>query len=675
MSLIPLNWQQTARWRRWVMFSLIAVINFIACYWLEKNLSPELPLLLQLFILMPFSILLFWLELGFFTALLGFWMLSKQKKQQKRDNHSNDKWLPYRFPTKASTAVLLPIYNEDVAYVYAGLKSIYQSLQQAGYHQHFEFYILSDSDNANHLLQEGAAWTTLCEELDAKGRIHYRHRKHRVKKKSGNIMDFCRRWGNRHPYMVVLDADSLIGGKTLAQLVTIMEKNPQVGLLQAPLYSTGINSFFARSQQFVNRLYGPVFFAGLNYWWQGESQYWGHNVIIRTQAFMQHCDLPKLDEAGSLGGEILSHDFVEAALLNRAGWETWLAYELDDSFERPPPTLTDALKRDRRWCQGNLQHWHIIWSRDIPQLQRFLLLGGIMSYVSSLIWLLWLLALSFAAIAYNNMPLIPSNQETFAILGITLVLLFVYKMFGLVHIMQQKSIKGFGGILNLLRGVLAETLLSILVAPIRMMYYSRFVLEVLTGQKIGWNTQQRTGHELSWRTSFREYRWIMLIGFAWVIALAFFNQTALVWMLPVLGGLISAAAVAVLTSRTKQQSRLFITPDDKQPSYILEKFEENHKDLQRYTCLSSRDLFTHVLVDPLAHQKYMAYTPYRHRTPEKTQEQREQLAERLLKQGPASLNNHEYLVLLADPVLMCRLHSRIWKLPESQFQQHWLNRI
>lgn len=657
------------------MFSLMAIINFVACYWLGKNLSAELPLLLQYFILIPFAILLFWLELGFFTALLGFWMLSKQKNRKKTVDHADNGDFEYRFPSNATTAILLPIYNEDVAYVYAGLKSIYQSLQKEGYEQHFEFYILSDSDNANHLLQEGAAWTTLNEELNAKGRIHYRHRKHRVKKKSGNIMDFCRRWGNRHPYMVVLDADSLMGGKTLAQLVSIMEKNAKVGLLQAPLYSTGIDSFFARSQQFVNRLYGPVFFAGLNYWWQGESQYWGHNVIIRTQAFMQHCDLPKLDESGSLGGEILSHDFVEAALLNRAGWETWLAYELDDSFERPPPTLTDALKRDRRWCQGNLQHWHIIWSRHIPHLQRFLLLGGIMSYVSSLIWLIWLFALSVTAVFYNQAPLIPSNLETFAILGITLVLLFVYKMFGLAHVVQTNKLHGFGGKLNLLKGILAETLLSILIAPIRMMYYSRFVLEILTGQRIGWNTQQRTGHQLSWRSSIKEYRWITLIGVIWVIILANVDQMALIWMLPVLAGLILSAPLAVITSQTKQESKLFITPDDTQPSYILQTFDENHRNLQRYNCLSSRDLFTHVLVDPLAHQKYMAYTPYKHRTPEKTQEQREQLAEQLLKKGPASLSNQEYLILLADPVLMCRLHSQIWKLPESQFQQHWLNRI
>jgi len=694
MTLIPLHWQQQARQRRWIMFGLISIITALASYWLLGNLPSHLPILLKTAILIPFVILLFWLELGFFTALLGFWMLAKHKKiphsaatitpsttgmtnypppdQTQSDDQTNH--LANDHPTKppATTAILLPIYNEDVAYVYAGLKSIYQSLQTHHCEQQFEFYILSDSDKASYLLKEGAAWTTLCEELNAKGRIHYRHRKHRVKKKSGNIMDFCRRWGNLHPYMIVLDADSLMGAKTLTTLVSMMDENPNVGLIQAPLYSTGMDSLFARSQQFVNRLYGPVFFAGLYYWWQGESQYWGHNVIIRTQAFMQHCDLPKLTESGALGGEILSHDFVEAALLNRAGWETWLAFDLDDSFERPPPTLTDALKRDRRWCQGNLQHWHIIWAKHIPHLQRFLLLGGIMSYVSSLIWLVWLVALSIAAIFYTDLTLIPNNPQTQTIFVFTLILLFVYKMFGLAYVIQSRQIHLFGGSWQLCKNIFLETVLSVLVAPIRMFYYSRFVLEILTGQRISWTTQQRTGHQLNWRDTLWEYRWISLFGLTWAALLLSANVMSFYWMLPVLAGLILAAPVAVMTSYSVSNKKWFITPDDTKPTDVLRTFEDNYQHLQQYTCLSSQDIFTHVLVNPIAHKKFMAYIPYRSRIPEKTKEQREQLANRLLSDGPKSLNNQEYLTLLGDPVLLSYLHERIWKLPEDVFQKYWL---
>jgi membrane glycosyltransferase len=665
MSYIAPNWKQAAKMRRWLMFGSIVLIACLVSYYLFVNLPNSLPILLRLTILLPFSILLMWLELGFFTALIGFWVLNIKQTHPSVNNES-----PIILPTKQTTAILLPIYNEDTAYVYAGLKSIYQSLELEGFAEHFEFYILSDSDDAKSLLKEGAAWTKLCDELNAKGRIHYRHRKHRVKKKSGNVMDFCRRWGYRHPYMIVLDADSLMSGKTLGQMVSMMEKNPNVGLIQAPLYSTGINSIFGRSQQFVNRLYGPVFFAGLHYWWQGESQYWGHNVIIRTLAFMQHCDLPKLNDTGSLGGEILSHDFVEAALLNRAGWETWVAYELDDSFERPPPTLTDALKRDRRWCQGNLQHWHIIWSRNIPHLQRFLLLGGIMSYVSSIIWFFWLVVLSFTAIFYQQTILIPNNQETQFILVATLTLLFLYKLFGVVQLFKHKQMRAFGGIYNLSKGIIGETLLSILIAPIRMFYYSRFVLEVLTGKRVNWTTQQRAGHELDWKNTFIEYRWVTISGALWTCLLLYFNPMTFLWMSPVLFGLMLSTPVAVITSKTTT-SKVFSTPDDESPSEILTAFEQNYAHLQSYDCLSSRDIFTHVLVDPIAHQKYIAYVPYRQQTSSKSREYRENLAERLLQEGPKALTNQEYLTLLGDPVIMCRLHTQIWKLPEDIFARHW----
>jgi membrane glycosyltransferase len=670
MTLISSNWQTMARHRRWVMFSLITLILFFSTYLLISSLPEEIAFFWQLMIIIPFMILLFWLELGFFTALLGFFVLSAQQKSRHHTLPSEK-----QFPANATTAILLPIYNEDVAYVYAGLKSIYQSLQQENIEQQFEFYILSDSDSASYQLKEGAAWIKLCEELDAHGRIHYRHRKHRVKKKSGNIMDFCRRWGNLHPYMIVLDADSLMSGQTLAQLVSMMEQNPKVGLIQAPLYSTGIHSLFARSQQFVNRLYGPVFFAGLYYWWQGESQYWGHNVIIRTQAFMQHCDLPKLKEEGSLGGEILSHDFVEAALLNRAGWETWLAFELDGSFERPPPTLTDSLKRDRRWCQGNLQHWHIIWSRNIPHLQRFLLLGGIMSYVSSLVWLTWLATLSIVSISYQQLPLISGSWETLSLLVITIILLFVYKLFGILSVIKEGKSKCFSGKFNLFMGVIAETALSILIAPVKMFYYSRFILEILTGRRINWNAQQRTDHQLEWLSTAREYAWISIIGLIWGSLLLLFNHQTFLWMLPVLAGLVFSIPVAVLTSPEYTGKTLFTTPDDLVPTDILKQFDTNYLHLQRYTCLSSQDIFTRVLVDPLAHRQYIAYTPHRNRASEKSKTQRNELADKLLQYGPAYLSNQEYLTLLTDPILMCRLHAKIWRLPENEFQKHWAIRL
>src|SRR6201999_2471868 len=146
-----------------------------------------------------------------------------------------------------------------------------------------------------------------------------------------------------------------------------------------------------RMQQFASSVYGPVFSAGLA-WLQGpDGNYWGHNAIMRVRAFMAHGGLPRLPGKPPFGGEIMSHDFVEAALLVRAGWQVWMAPDLGGSFEAPPPSIVDHLKRDRRWCQGNLQHLRILFAQGLKMPSRLHLAMGIMSYLSSPLWLLLLI--------------------------------------------------------------------------------------------------------------------------------------------------------------------------------------------------------------------------------------------------------------------------------------------
>ena len=669
----PSLWRDAAKQRRQSFFAVIALLTGLASFWLGVNLPNGLPLIWKILVTVPFAVLFFWLALGFVTALAGWWVLRRGDRYRIASAPGTP--LP-ELCTVDTTAILLPIYNEDIAYVYAGLKSIYQSLERSGNLQHFEFYILSDSDDASNWLREEAAWSALCRDLGQTTRIHYRRRKHRTKKKSGNVMDFCRRWGRRHPYMVVLDADSLITGDALVRMVDAMDRNPRVGLVQAPLYTIGLDTLYARGQQFVNRLYGPIFFAGLHFWWLGESQYWGHNVIIRTQAFMAHCHLPKLKEGGSLGGEILSHDFVEAALLNRAGWETWLAYDLEGSFERPPPTLTDALKRDRRWCQGNLQHWMIIWSHGISNLHRFLLLGGIMSYLSSLIWLGWLLILTVIAVFYPKLSLIPLTAGNTALLVMTLILLFFYKSFGVALSARRANVAHFGGKTTLTASILTETFLSMLTAPVRMMYYSKFVVEILRGKRAVWGTQQRTGGGLQWMDAIREFGWVSLTGFGWGLLLLILNPMAFWWMSPVLAGLLLAVPLGMLTSvQTSLENPLFRTPDEAAPDFILQKFEQNYAELQTHPCISTRDLFIRIAVDPLAFRQHMSYIPQRTNVPASTRQQRAEWLERLLTQGPTAISNSERLVILEDAEMLTQLHAQVWQLPEAQFNEQWMSQI
>ncbi len=217
-----------------------------------------------------------------------------------------------------------PIFNEDPQRVFARLRAIWQSLDETGNAGQFELFILSDTRDPVLWMEEQLRWYRLCEDFGAHGRIFYRNRESNLGRKSGNIEEFCRRWGSRYRYLIVLDADSLISGRTLLRMVELMEAHPRVALIQSPPVPVNQTSLFARILQFASSLYGSVFVAGAAWWQLGESNYFGHNAIIRIAPFMRYCGLPKLSGREPFGGEILSHDFVEAALLRRAGWEVWL---------------------------------------------------------------------------------------------------------------------------------------------------------------------------------------------------------------------------------------------------------------------------------------------------------------------------------------------------------------
>ena len=347
---------------------------------LQQSASQILPYVMQTSILLLFALLFCWVSVGFWTALMGFFQLLKG---HDRYNISATTLGDEPIPDDARTALVMPIANEDVPRVFAGLRATYESLKATGQIKHFDIFVLSDSNDPDTCVAEQKAWLELCREVDGFGHIFYRRRRRRVKRKSGNIDDFCRRWGSSYRYMVVLDADSVMSGECLTSLVRLMEANSGAGIIQTAPKASGMDTLYARMQQFATRVYGPLFTAGLNFWQLGESHYWGHNAIIRVKPFIEHCALAPLPGKGSFAGDILSHDFVEAALMRRAGWGVWIAYDLPGSYEELPPNLLDELKRDRRWCHGNLMNFRLFLVKGMHTVHRFVFLTGVMSYLSA----------------------------------------------------------------------------------------------------------------------------------------------------------------------------------------------------------------------------------------------------------------------------------------------------
>ncbi len=492
------------------------------------------------------------------------------------------------------TALVMPIYNEDPLRTTAALQAMAEAL--AGIHAQrcFEIVILSDSTNADAWIRETLRVNQLRNSLLAIMPVWYRRRWQNIARKSGNIEDFVRRWGGRYQHMVVLDADSLIDAPTLQRLVQAMNADPDLGILQTAPQLIGATTFFGRLQQFAGCAYGPVITRGLSAWSGDSGNYWGHNAIIRMAAFAQHCGLPELAGRKPFGGFILSHDFVEAALMRRSGWTVRMATDCGGSWEESPPSLIDVAVRDRRWAQGNLQHMKIIGSAGLSFTSRMHLGVGIMSYLSSPLWLV-MLGIGFALAVQSHLirpeyfnhdfQLFPTwprfNVELMMTLfWFSMVVLLIPKMLGLLHALLSRRIRrGGGGVIGVAASVSLEVVLSALYAPILMLIQSRHVFEVFVGRDSGWKPQRRDGTGTTWSDAWHYHKRHMLLSCVTAVIVWFLSPPLLAWLSPALLGLflavpLSRASGSERLGRWLSRLALLRTPEEAETPALVARREE-----------------------------------------------------------------------------------------------------
>jgi membrane glycosyltransferase len=561
----------------------------------------------------------------------------------------------------------------------------------------FDFFILSDSNQPNQWIREEVAWAALCKQVGGFGKIFYRKRRQAINKKAGNVADFLRRWGKNYRYMVVLDADSIMTGECLARLVTMMEANPTAGIIQTAPRTVRGESVYSRLQAFANRIYSPLYLAGLNYWQQHEGNYWGHNAIIRVQPFMDHCSLPDLPGAEPFGGRILSHDFVEAALMRRAGWAVWTAHDVDGSFEEGPPTLIESAKRDRRWCQGNLQHAWLLTARGFRPANRFHLLMGVMAYVSSPMWLLFLTlsTLEMVQLASAGQTETLYGVDTTSLFGyqvripealtlfsLTMLLLFLPKFASLVVLLGEPAeVAQFGGRWRVTLSVLLETIGSALLAPVNMMFNTRFVVFTLLGQGVQWVTQKRAADEdgTDWREAIITHGPAAVIGLFWGISTLILVPAYFAWLSPVLAGLVLSIPISIFLSkasfgRRARELGIFLTPEESHPPAELRQLDENLAEVQKqlppFEPLRADYGLMEAVLDPYINAMHVALLRQR-RTSAVAREWFAQLQARLLREGPGRFTTREKMALLLDPQSMIQLHRELWSLPSESLAEWW----
>lgn len=627
------------------------------------------------------------ISFGFCTALFGFFARRTNDRTARLTATLEGESSPT--PVDAPTAILFPIYNESVDEVFANVRATYRSLERSGQLEAFDLFILSDSRDPDKWVDEEVAWQRLCREFGAFGRIHYRHRRENTNKKAGNISDFLQHWGKRYRYMVIFDADSLMSGATLVTLVRLMEKNPQVGLIQTAPALKGGSTFYARLQQFANRLYSRIFIAGLNWWQLSEGNYWGHNAIIRVQPFMEYCELPTLPWREPIGGKILSHDFVEAALMRQGGYEVWLAYDLEDSYEDGPPALDESLARDRRWCQGNLQHAWLLFARGFSGINRLHFLNGILAYLSSFLWFCFLLTatlvvvnfarsgLSLIAVSGFTRPLGLSIEAHGAlILGLTGLVLYLPKTLALVDLaLTPERCAAFGGLRSAARSILCETFCSALLAPVMMIQHTLLLGSILLGAKVDWGTQRRSGGGVNIVAIVLEYLPLSALALAWGSVAWVFNPNFFWWLSPVLLGLLlSPLFVSLLASENLGQSLrrrgYFLTPEETAPIREVRELPDDRKAMERAFQRFHHRGAALAVADPFINAIHV--TLERRDTGKRPPEMdRTEAIDRLLSKGLESLPRADLLRYFTDPHLMEASHRELWQRPTSRLAESW----
>lgn len=653
-------------WRRVLLLVLVAFGAIIGTDYMVDIMPNHGGDWAEQGLLILYGVLFAWISAGFWTALMGLGVLICGRDRRAITDVLRDGGDRAPIDPEARTAVIMPICNEDVPTVIAGLRATWESLAKTDAAAHFDFFVLSDTNQPDTRAAEQAAWAQLVEDLQqADGapppRIYYRWRQHRRHRKAGNVADFCRRFGNAYRYMVVLDADSVMTGDCLAGLMRMMEARPDTGIIQTAPRACGNVTVHARVQQFGSRVYGPLFTTGMHFWQLGESNYWGHNAIIRMAPFIRNCALAPLPGSTSLSGDVMSHDFVEAALMRRAGYKVWIAYDLEGSFEQVPSNLLGELGRDRRWCLGNLQNSRLMFEPGLHPVHRSMFVTGVLSYGSSPLWLAFLvLSTVLFATASHTVPtyfvepyqLFPTWPETnlkliLTLFGLTAVLLLAPKVLSLSVIVVRGQARRYGGLFRLCISAFLEFLHSVLLAPVRMLFHTQFVLAALAGIKLEWKSPPRGDESTGWGEAIRRHGVHTLLALAWIGAILETSLSFPWWLSPVLAGLLLAIPLSAWTSRAApgrwlRRRGIFLIPEElEQPEVLSEAV--------RYAAVYAA---TPGVVDALAHHMTHARValavPTREPATALKAQARSRLVDEVISGGPSGLSAAQRMRLLGD---------------------------
>ncbi len=560
------TFEDSRPWRRTVLIVFTVLTTLAAGAVMARLLAPGGYTLPDVAMLALFGLLFAWVSFAFASAVAGFMAMWPVRVPEP--------WKPQPI-IFSKTALLLPTYNEEPGRILAAVQAIYEDLEAQAVAELYDIFVLSDTRDAAIARAEVTGVLRLRLRLNAAERIFYRRRPVNLDRKAGNVADWVMNFGGAYESMIILDADSLMSADTIIRLTAGMERDPKAALIQTLPTVVGATTLFGRLQQFAGSIYAPLIAQGQAWWSGAEGNYWGHNAILRTRAFADCAGLPHIEGGAPFGGHIMSHDFVEAALLRRGGWAVRMAPELTGSFEESPPSMIDMAVRDRRWCQGNLQHTALLNAKGFHWVSRLHLARGVLAYLTAPLWMAFLALGGVVWMQQRHIPHSEGGPLATALFAMTMALLLIPKLMGVMLAARSRfSRKASGGVLRLAASMVTEIVLSALMAPVFMLMQSRAVADVLRGRHSGWSAQERDGTSLKLGRALKRHWLHTLIGLALGAGAYALDPVLLAWTSPVVGGLALSIPVSMITSRTdlgglSRHLGLFLTPEETAPPAVV----------------------------------------------------------------------------------------------------------
>ena len=504
--------------------------------------------IIDITLLAQFAVTLPWMVAGFWNAVIGFLIVRLAADPIAAVMPAAAR-IRGDEPVTVSTAILLCIRNELPERMIRNLEPMLAGLDIAGCGERFNLYVLSDTSDAKIAGDEEACFAAFTVRWRDRVAITYRRRTVNTGYKAGNIREFCERWGGKHDFAVTLDADSFMTADAVLRLVRIMQADPRLGILQGLIVGLPSTSAFARVFQFGMRLGMRSYTIG-SAWWQGDcGPYWGHNAVLRLKPFIAHCALPVLSGNGTEDRHILSHDQIEAVLMRTAGYDVRVLPQEDLGWEENPPTLLEFIRRDLRWCQGNMQYWRFLSLPGLKPVSRYQLALAILMFIGSPAWI-GLLVLGTLAQAFSHTPGSFIRADAgMALLVCVLVMWFAPKIASAIDILLRPELRrAFGGTGLFIISFAVETVYSILLCPILWFGHTLFLAGLLFGREIGWIGQTRDDHAVPFTLALQNLWPHTLLGCAVLGLLAVTQPAAIPYALFLAGGPALAIPFAMMTA-------------------------------------------------------------------------------------------------------------------------------